>query len=613
MMTKNSFKFLAGLLPALVLAGCATPHTHNQPLTAEQIDDIRITEHRDGDDLLSAGLGLAGLVAGPSAISDPGEPTTRELRQRAIQASWLGIADLGARGGYGKEYGHMPQVPGRELSALVRLPEADSPFQILLQVPDSFDAEKRCLVVAPSSGSRGIYGAIALGGAFGLPRGCAVVYTDKGTGSGYFDTADNTGTTPDGRRAKRGEARLEFDPGNTASDDAGIAVKHVHSGDHPEADWGRHVLAAIQLGLDMLNDALPDAPPFEPDNTRIIATGLSNGGGAVLQAAGLDKAGLIDAVVAVEPNVHLAGSGRALYDYVTEAALLMPCALAHPQFDDTPFARAAGAVPPAWAARCQRLHDTGLLDSDGAEQQAEEALSRLNNSGWSDNVIATAATTTAFDVWRSVAAGYASAYLRRGVGNMACGYSYQTVNMQGLPAPVDEGQRQTWWADASGIPPGNGVGLVGGTDASDDPTFTGLLCLRRLWTEDGDDARQLRAAVEELAASLPPQSLPVWVVHGADDALIPSAFTSRPYVDLLKDNGRAPRYWNIPLAQHFDAFLGLPGFGEQHVPLLPYAYYALEAVLDHLTNGTPLPRPDTPQPQARGKHDLSAGQLDLPD
>ncbi|HLS04673.1 MAG TPA: 3-hydroxybutyrate oligomer hydrolase family protein, partial [Wenzhouxiangella sp.] len=217
-----------------------------------------------------------------------------------------------------------------------------------------------------------------------------------------------------------------------------------------------------------------------------------------------------------------------------------------------------------------------------------------------------------FDVWRSVAAGYASAYLRRGVGNMACGYSYQTVNMQGLPAPVDEGQRQAWWADASGIPPGNGVGLVGGTDASDDPTFPGLLCLRRLWTEDGDDARQLRAAVEELAASLPRRSLPVWVVHGADDALIPSAFTSRPYVELLKDNGRAPRYWNIPLAQHFDAFLGLPGFGEQHVPLLPYAYYALEAVLEHLTNGTPLPHPDTPQPQARGKHDLSARQLDLP-
>src|SRR5690625_7458221 len=125
MMTKNSFKFLAGLLPALVLAGWATPHTHNQPLTAEQIDDIRITEHRDGDDLLSAGLGLAGLVAGPSAISDPGAPTTRALPQPAIQASLLVIDDHGASGVFGNVIGIMPQVYGRAIRSLVRQPEAD--------------------------------------------------------------------------------------------------------------------------------------------------------------------------------------------------------------------------------------------------------------------------------------------------------------------------------------------------------------------------------------------------------------------------------------------------------------------------------------------------------
>src|SRR3546814_7171559 len=44
-----------------------------------------------------------------------------------------------------------------------------------------------CVVVAPASGSRGVYGAISIAGAWGLPKGCAVAYTDKGAGTDYFD------------------------------------------------------------------------------------------------------------------------------------------------------------------------------------------------------------------------------------------------------------------------------------------------------------------------------------------------------------------------------------------------------------------------------------------
>ena len=64
-------------------------------------------------------------------------------------------------------------------------------------MPDHFDKAHRCLVVAPSSGSRGVYGAISLAGAWGLPKGCAVAYTDKGTGPGYFDYADDSGVQLD--------------------------------------------------------------------------------------------------------------------------------------------------------------------------------------------------------------------------------------------------------------------------------------------------------------------------------------------------------------------------------------------------------------------------------
>lgn len=570
------------------------------------VSPIRETMHRGSDDLLSAGLGLAGLRGTPSVYADPLHPTPAELRRRAIQASWKGIADLGPLGGYGSVYGAVPDVPGREYTAFARIPGAHSPHRVLLQAPDHFDHAARCLVVAPSSGSRGIYGAIALAGAWGLPKGCAVAYTDKGTGAGYVDTADGTGVALDGTRAKVGQAELEFAPADIPAD-AGIAVKHAHSGDNPEADWGRHVLQAARFGLAMLDRAYPDAAPFTPQNTRIIATGLSNGGGAVLQAAGLDDDGLLAGVVALEPNVYVPGHGRALYDYATEAALLMPCALADARFADTPLARASGAVPPAFLARCASLHSAGVLHADTLRGQAAEALQKLHDGGWRDEAIATGASTTAFDVWRAVAAAYASAYLRRGVGHMPCGYAYRAMDN------ADAAMRASWWADASGIPPGNGVTLAGGTDGSIDPTLPGLHCLRGLWTGDGADTVALHAAVASLAARLPRGDLPLWVVHGASDGLLPTAFTSEPYVAWLQSAGRHPLYWKVPAAQHFDALLALPGFGDRHVPLLPYGYAALDRLRAHLHTGAPWPASvPTPAARPRGGAALTREALDLP-
>src|SRR3546814_14890924 len=78
----------------------------------------------------------------------------------------------------------------------------------------------------------------------------------------------------------------------------------MHSGDNPEGDWGRHVIQAAQFGLAMLDRAFPAEAPFTPQNTKIIATGISNGGGAVLQAAGLDQEHFFAGVVALEPDVY---------------------------------------------------------------------------------------------------------------------------------------------------------------------------------------------------------------------------------------------------------------------------------------------------------------------
>jgi hydroxybutyrate-dimer hydrolase len=147
-------------------------------MDSEPTGPVRETVHRGNDDLLSAGLGLGGLRAPPPALADPAAPDPAALRRRAIHASWNGIADLGPLGGYGSLYGAVPAVPGREYAAFMHVPGARAPHRVLVQVPDDFDAAARCVVVAASSGSRGIYGAIALAGAWGLPRGCAVAYTD---------------------------------------------------------------------------------------------------------------------------------------------------------------------------------------------------------------------------------------------------------------------------------------------------------------------------------------------------------------------------------------------------------------------------------------------------
>jgi len=69
----------------------------------------------------------------------------------------------------------------------------------------------------------------------------------------------------------------------------------------------------------------------------------------------------------------------------------------------------------------------------------------------------------------------------------------------------------------------------------------------------------------------------------------------------------------VPYAQHFDAFLALPGFGEKHVPLLPYGYAALDRLWAHLYAGAAWPTVlSTPSAQPRGAGPLERAALALP-
>src|SRR5512141_1358263 len=122
-MVGGMLRKLYPILSALALAACAAPP--HGPETAVSTDfltsAIRETAHRGDDDLLTAGLGLTGLRGPPAPFANADTPTAPELRRRAIQTNWKGIADLGPLGGYGELYGSTASVPGREFQAFAKV------------------------------------------------------------------------------------------------------------------------------------------------------------------------------------------------------------------------------------------------------------------------------------------------------------------------------------------------------------------------------------------------------------------------------------------------------------------------------------------------------------
>lgn len=593
MATIPSARSIALTATLLLASGCAGLPKDPRMDRLELVGDVRVTTHRDGDDLLTAGLGLDGLRGPAPAFADATDPTPAELRRRAIWSNWRGIADLTPQGGFGRLYGSTAAVPGREFHAFARLPGARHPHRVAVQVPDAFDTTRRCVVLAPASGSRGVYGAISVAASWGLPKGCAIAYTDKGAGTEYFDLDGARGVALDGRVHAAGSAALGFEPGTAGQ---GIAVRHAHSGDNPEADWGRHARQAAQFALQALDEAFPAQAPFRFDNTRIIGAAISNGGGALLRAAELEGDWL-DAVVAGEPNVAVPGAPP-LYDIATEAALLMPCALAH-----------LGQPVPPTAPSCAAIASAGFVAGADDAARARDAYQRLRARGWTDEALRAGGLSVAFDLWRAVAATYASAYGRFGSSAHPCGFRFAALDAAGMPRAATATERAAWWSDASGIPPGAGVALVPPADAP----LGGAACLRALWTGQGEAAERVRAGVEATRAGPPRPRLPVVVVHGVDDGLVPMAFTSLPYVEAARAAGRDVRFWQVERAQHFDAFLGLPAMGPHYVPLMPYVHAALDRVWAHLHEGAPLPADARIRARGRGNDaQLDARHLAIP-
>jgi hydroxybutyrate-dimer hydrolase len=575
------------------------------------------------DDLLTGGLGSAGLAkATPPDFADQAHPTAAELRTRAIYANYRALVDMTPGGGYGTLYGPavgiggVGMIAGHEYLAL-----ADSGGRggvtLMVQVPDSFGIGQTCIVTAPSSGSRGVYGAIATAGEWGLKRGCAVAYTDKGTGIGVHDLSADTVNLITGERvpADTDPDRINFRADLSEAERAALiaafpnrlAWKHAHSRDNPESHWGEDVLNSIRLAFAVLNryHPGPNGRRHTPENTVVVASSVSNGGGASLRAAEQDRDRLIDGIAVSEPNVQprydssftirqgdgpaLAAHSRPLYDYITLINLYEPCAAL--SIAGAPFNTAASA------GRCAALFRNGLLKSADQAAQAVEAQAIINGYGILPEQNFLQPSYSTFFVPQSIAVTYANAYAKAGVERNLCGYSFAYAE-NGVPAPLPLADAANLFAVGSGIPPTGGVVLInndapGGAredrSSTPDQNLAGALCLRGLATDEQSDW-QANLAPVQATGSL--RGKPAVIVNGRADGVIPPNHASRPYYALTQKSAAdagTVRYYEVTNATHLDTFNAFPGFDARYIPLHHYYFQALDLMWDHLVNGAPLP------------------------
>jgi hydroxybutyrate-dimer hydrolase len=463
-----------------------------------------------GDDLLTGGLGKTGLAGAAPGFANAVAPTAAELRRRAIHTNYRAVLDITAAGGYGTLYGPNIDKDGHDtgtegkIAGCEYLAYADDGsgrqnVTLMVQVPDTFDPQNACIVTGTSSGSRGVYGAIGASGEWGLKRGCAVAYTDKGTGNGLHDLMtnvvgkiDGVRTLPDGTplTADVADAESHFTASLTNAERGAfnaafphrVAYKHAHSQQNPETEWGRNTLQGIVFAFYVLNEQFgtPAANGqkrivLDRRNTLVIASAISNGATGALAAAEQDTHGLIDGVAITEPNaqpgdVHRVtiqqGStviptiGKPLLDYFTYANLFQPCAALSPAATGAPgfaflfFPNAAGA-----ALRCAGLRANGLITGSTLTEQADDALAKLHAYGWQPEHDVLQASHYRFAT-NAIAVTYTNAHGRFSVADNICGFSFANTDATGNVAPQVLALQASIFATGNGVPPTTGVNIV---------------------------------------------------------------------------------------------------------------------------------------------------------
>lgn len=604
------------LAPALLAAGCAGGGGDGReaPRTEAVYERPALRFDGETDDLLTGGLGFEGL-------NSPAPPAGASLRTTAIHMNFRALIDVTEEGGFTRLYGPSKdalKIAGWEYAALLKIDGMTHPFAVAVAIPDSFDTDEPCLILAPSSGSRGLYGAIGTAGAAGLARGCAVAFTDKATGTGFvhLDSGEGygldfalTGDPAAMLFSLDAAARAEAPRGEGA-----VAVKHAHSGENVERYWGAATLAAGEYALGMLNRHFA-AAAFTRDNTLVLAVSISNGGKAAMMAAEQDRTGLIDGVVASEPNFaplnrgrvvvggrEVAGAGRAMLDYATAMNVYAPCAALAPDLAGEPGVAASLFAAPVLSAWCARLAEDGLVAGESLAAQASDALVVVRNAGFARPTDPLFHYGVAIRLWPALAVAYANAYGRYGVADAPCG-AYYAFATGGAQRPASEAEKRGLAAVSSGAPPTGGVDILY-KDKSPGAAYDAALCFRALWENDAD----LRAGAAAAGNSGDLGAVPAIVLHGRADSLIPVDHASRPYMATAQSRG-ALRYYEIEGGQHFDSFLMLPDLAAHFAPMQPYLERSLDLMLAHLKTGAAPPPSQVVRTPPRGAGPLGAAHL----
>lgn len=611
------------------------------------------------DDLATAGLGLAGLQSSIAPTSqDPLNPTAQELRRLAIYINYRALVDPTTDGGFGRIYGpnikadgSLGQGPVAGHEALAYAGKLN--VTVMVQIPDSFDPQEPCIVTAPSSNSRGIYGAIATAGEWGLKNNCAVAYTDAGKGSGAYSLQDNKATLIDGtlEDADLAGDLAHFVPRlSTAARltynsvfPYRVAFKHAHSQKNVQRIWGKSVLQSIKFAFYMLNErygTLDDQgqrlKTITPDNTIVIASSISNGGGASVLAAEQDRRGLIDGIAVSEPNVTprynsgfsiVQGDGEPLFnhslslaDYGTLINVYQGCANAAGSNADAPF-----VLPQFGAIPCFVLRQKLLLQSNTLAEQAEEAQQIINDYGILPEQNIVQPSHWNIGIPQAISVNYANSHGRFSVARNLCGYSFAAVDGFKRPTALPGVVHAEYFSRSTGIPPSAGIALinnnsVGGavenavsispSSGQFDQNLDGALCLRALvsgyflqaYPFGFFDHWRIKRGIRQIRANGKLQGKPTIFVTGRSDGILAPNHTSRAYFGLnkLTDNNSKLRYYEVVNAHHLDAFNAFPGFNNRFLPLHHYFFESLDLMFAHLKDGEPLPQSQVLRPVPRG-------------